>query len=246
MERSIRVCAITLQFTLETEFGVWAKPAIQEFDDKILIVGDFEGVNNVPCPGVARLTSDGALDATFNATGFTRITLLRPIRGVVVQSDGKIVIGGSFNVTGGPQDVPLIRLNGNGSLDQSYVYPAGGGGVFGRIKDLILQPNDKPIAAGNSVFRFNTNGSLDATFTKPVLIDSSPQGFPQVYSLNLQSDSKVLVGGAFSDVNGGPSNDDHFSVARFNSNGTLDTTLATSHKTAERAYPPALPVSSMA
>ena len=230
--------AITLQFQLPSESGLWAKPAIQQQDDKIVIAGDFDGVNNVPCPGIARLNSDGSLDQTFNATGFIRFTPNRPTRGVVVQSDGKIIIGGEFKITGGPQDVPLVRLNSDGSLDQTYVYPTGGGGVFGRIKDLILQPDEKPIAVGNSVFRFNTNGSLDATFSNPVLVDSSPLGFPQAYTLNLQPDNKVLVGGTFSDVNGGgPLNDNHFSVARFNSNGTLDTTLATSHKTGEKAYP---------
>ena len=229
--------AITLQFSSEVEFGLWARPAIQEFDDKILIAGDFEGVNGVASPGVARLNSDGTLDLTFNATGFTRFTLTRPIRGVVVQSDGKVIIGGQFKITGGPQDVPLVRLNSDGSLDQTYVYPTGGGSVFGRIKDLILQPDDKPIAVSNSVFRFNTDGSLDATFRNPVLQDSSPSGFPNSFSVNLQLDGKVLIGGIFSDVDGSPPNDDHFGVARFNSNGTLDTTLATSHKTAEKAYP---------
>ena len=230
--------AITLQFQAENEYGLWSKPAIQAFDDKILISGDFEGVNNVPCPGVARLNPNGTLDPAFNATGFTRYLLTRPARGVVVQSDGKVIIGGEFKITGGPQDVPLARLNSDGSLDQSYVYPAGGGGFFGRIRDLIIQPNDKPIAGCNSVFRFNTNGSLDATFSNPVLTDASLFGFPQTYSLTLQANGKVLIGGTFSDVDdGGSSNDDHFSVARFNSNGTLDTTLTTSHKAGEKAYP---------
>jgi len=168
--------AITLQFTLNplVELGLWAKPAIQT-DGKILIVGDFEGVNGTPDPGVARLNSDGSLDTTFNATGFTRFSPSRPIRGVVVQGDGKIIIGGDFAITGGAPDVPLVRLNSDGSIDQTYIYPPGGSTFFGsRIRDLVLQPDGKPIAVANSVFRFDTDGTLDSTFSIPVLLDSAP------------------------------------------------------------------------
>jgi uncharacterized delta-60 repeat protein len=234
--------AITLQFTLNPlkEFGLWAKPAIQP-DGKILIAGDFEGVNGTPDPGVARLNSDGTLDMTFNATDldFTRFAPNRRIRGVVVQSDGKIIIGGDFAVTGGAPDVPLVRLNSDGSIDQTYIYPTGGSLFFGsQIRDLVLQPDGKPIAISKSVYRFNTDGTLDSTFSNPVLIDNSPLDFPQAYTLNLLPDGRVLIGGSFSDIDdgSGTSNDDHWSVARFNSDGTLDPSLTTSHKTAEKAH----------
>jgi uncharacterized delta-60 repeat protein len=228
--------AITLQFS-STAAGLWAEPAIQS-DGAILIAGDFDAVNGVTNPGVARLNPDGTLDATFNATGFVRFLPNRPTRGVVVQGDGKIILGGEFNVNVDAQDVPLVRLNSDGSLDQTYTYPTGGGAVFSRIRDLVLQPDGKPIAVGNSVFRFSTDGSLDPTFSNPVLIDSSPIDFPQAYTLNLLPDGRVLIGGTFSDVDDGSgiSNDDHWSVAQFNADGTLDPSLTTSHKTAERAH----------
>jgi hypothetical protein len=71
---------ITLQFDANTnEHGLWAAPAIQT-DGKILIAGDFSGVNGVAAPGVARLNSNGTLDGTFNATDFTRVGF-GPIRG---------------------------------------------------------------------------------------------------------------------------------------------------------------------
>ena len=234
--------AITLQFTSNpfstyVESGLWATPAIQP-DGKILIGGDFDGVNGVTNPGVARLNPDGTLDMTFNATGFVRFAPNRPTRGVVIQVDGKIIIGGEFNVTGGAQDVPLVRLNSDGSIDQTYVYPTGGGLFFGRIRDLVLQPDGKPIAVSKSVYRFNTDGTLDSTFSNPVLIDSSPVDFPQSYTLYLQPDGRILISGTFSDVDDGSgiSNDDHWGVARFNSDGTLDPALTTSHKTGERAH----------
>ena len=230
---------ITLQFTRDPlgEFGLYAKPTIQS-DGKILIAGDFDGVNGVANPGLARLNSDGTLDATFNASGFVRSSPTHRIYGVGVQSDGKIVIGGHFNKIGGPLDVPLVRLNSDGNIDPTYVYPTGGLAFFGLILDMILQPDGKPIEAGKSVFRFNTDGSLDSTFSIPVLIDRGPSNTPGASLLNLQPGSRILIGGTFSDVDGGSgtSNDDHWSVAQFNADGTLDPSLATSHKTASRAH----------
>src|SRR5262249_35259988 len=130
---------ITLQFADGgIELGLWAKPAIQS-DGGILIAGDFTGVNGTPDPGVARLNSDGTLDETFNATGFIRFSPTRRIRGVVVQSDGKIIIGGSFNVNSNGVDVPLVRLNSDGSLDPTYIYPTQSG-IFFRFTNLVIQP----------------------------------------------------------------------------------------------------------
>src|ERR1700730_5234661 len=79
-----------------TGAGVWARPAIQS-DGKILIGGDFTVVDDISCPGIARLNSNGTLDTAFNASGYTRNNNA-PIRGIVVQSDGKVVIGGRLTV----------------------------------------------------------------------------------------------------------------------------------------------------
>lgn len=226
---------ITLQFDPgAAELGLWAKPAIQT-DGKILIAGDFNGLNGVAAPGVARLNSNGTLDGTFNATGFTRSAFDVPIRGVVVQTDGKIIIGGKFNVTGGAQGVPLVRLNSNGSLDPTYVYPTIN---FRRIRDLILQPDGKPIAISTSVYRFNLDGSVDSTFSQPLLVDTNLLPNPEGFTLNLQSDGRILIGGRFNQVaNSTGVNVPRWCVARFNSDGTLDTTHTTFHETAAKTNP---------
>ena len=219
----------------QTNRGLWAAPAIQPTDGKILIAGDFSGVNGVAAPGVARLNANGTLDGTFNATGFTRSAFNVPIRGVVVQTDGKIIVGGKFNVTGGAQGVPLVRLNSNGSLDPTYVYPTIN---FFRIRDLLLQPDGKPIAISTSVYRFNLDGSVDSTFSQPVLVDTNLLQAPEGFILNLQSDGRILIGGLFNEVANptGPALP-RWSVARFNSDGTLDPTHATFHETAEKTNP---------
>ena len=78
---------------------------------------------------VARLNADGTLDTTFNPSGFTPFGFNggtpRPIRGIAIQSDGKIVIGGRFSGGNCGNHVPLVRLNTDGSLDNNYLLYTG-------------------------------------------------------------------------------------------------------------------------
>ena len=159
----------------------------------------------------------------------------------MLQSDARIVIGGSFSSANGA--VPVRRLNADGSVDTNYVlsttffasYPT-------RIRDAIIQPDDKVITVNATVARFNTDGTLDSTFRQPsLLIDrvaTNPAVTVEALTVNLQTDGKVLIGGAFTDVDdaSGPPNGARFGVARFNSNGTLDN-LTTSHRTGFKATP---------
>ena len=220
---------VTLQLPA-LSLGVWARPAIQP-NGKILIGGDFSGVNNVPCLGIARLNSNGTLDATFNAsTGYTRANNA-PVRGIVVQSDGKIVIGGRFNVPGSGIG-PLVRLNTDGSFDSAFVFQAGSN--LNRVRDMLQQPDGKIIAVDNLVVRFNTNGSIDSSFHQPLLLiyRDNTVNFPEAFTVNLQSDGHILIGGDFTDINDAPPNPPGptlFGVARLNPDGTVDNTLTTTH-----------------
>jgi uncharacterized delta-60 repeat protein len=233
--------------------GLWTEPKVQA-NGKILIAGDFIGVNGTPCPGVARLNANGSLDSTFQASGFQlNSNFPRPIRGMVIQSNGQIVIGGKFTVSASfaanhtgmtYTRLPLIRLNSNGSADQSYGYFGSmdtTDSTFAQIRGLVIQTNNKVIGVDNSVFRFNnTNGSLDTTFRQPdLLIDRSTNLFPEAFSVNLRADGRVLIGGSFSDVDDAPpspANGERWGVAEFNSDGTLDS-FTTSHRQAQNAYP---------
>jgi len=87
-------------------------------DGKILIAGSFTKVNNMTRMGVARLNADGSLDATFDpgdgiGVGFSILT-------VVLQTDGKIIIGGAFSSVDGIKRRGIARLRSDGSLDVSY------------------------------------------------------------------------------------------------------------------------------
>lgn len=104
-------------------------------DGQILIAGDFTAFNNVTRGGVARLAATGALDSGFvTAATFTS----GGGRGLLLQADGKIVVGGSFATFNGNSVNNLVRLSSTGSLDTAFLAPGGSQpGIF----DLAMQPD---------------------------------------------------------------------------------------------------------
>jgi len=238
--------------------GIWQAPPVIDTNGEILIAGDFVSVNGVNLPGVARLGADGTVDTTFNPSGFTPfvdgIGRVRPVRGLVIQSDGKIVIGGRFTVsasfasnpTGGTfKRLPLVRLNPDGTADQSYGYFGFGPADFkanNQTDGLVIQPDDKVISGGGSVWRFNTDGSLDSTFHNVDLLvgqqDFPPTTSVGAFTIAFANDGKLLIGGSFTDIDdaAGPVNH-YWGVAKVNSDGTLDTSFNTSHQVGEKIEP---------
>lgn len=214
---------------LDTSFklGVTAvsKPlaiAVQP-DGKILIGGSFDFVDGVGSRGLARLNTDGSLDTSFNVGA--GITAHTQIQAIALQPDGKIMIGGEFS---GYNDVisnKMARLNPDGSLDPAFTPHFSFFGFGNGVADIAVQPDGKIIAVGgfieyggatrDRVVRMNADGSLDESFDPGVGPDST------VVSVALQSDGKIVIGGAFSQLNG----NDIRGVARLNANGTSDSSF---------------------
>ena len=151
----------------------------------IIVVGQGRtGVSATPGFGVAKLGADGEIDASFGTAGqvITNFTagISSEAHGVVIQSDGKIVVAGIDNkTTGTRKDVALARYNPNGTLDTSF---DGDGKVTtdfnGRDDlawDVVLQKvgaYEKIVIAGEAdraintvndfaMARYNPDGSLD-------------------------------------------------------------------------------------
>src|SRR5262249_24941164 len=190
-------------------------------DGKILIGGDFNSVLGVARNNIARLNPDGTLDTTFNPNANSSVASL------VVQADGKIVVGGSFTAfapNGGASITRnnIARLNADGTVDPAFdpnanywVNPvalqADGkiliGGSF-----TALAPNGGPSVTRGFIARLNTDGTVDTTFTS-----GGPNA--QVYTIAVQPDGKILIGGQFND---GGSAVAHNYIARLNTDGTVD------------------------
>lgn len=201
-----------------TDFDVYAV-ALQS-DNKVLIGGQFNTVDGIPRTSVARLTTTGALDGTFDPGSAPRHTTYS----ISVQPDGNIVLGNLAIEAVYPGNYMIERLNTAGQQDSNFA--ASAGAAVGNILASAVTPDGKLIIGGDfdaidginrkSVARFNTDGSLDLSFDP----GNGPNGsIESVKAIAAQSDGKVLIGGAFTSYNGTARN----RIARLNTDGSLDT-----------------------
>src|SRR5215813_5296436 len=164
---------------------------LAQSDGKILIAGEFKTVNGVSRSGIARLNSDGSLDASFDASNVTRDFIVGTsspfstiAHTIAQQPDGRILV--AVESLG---KSAIIRLNSDGSLDQSFRSPV----LFPGFK-FLLQPDGKILATagGGGLIRLNSDGSPDSfAYSGPILgAGSALRG-----AIALQADGKILVGG---------------------------------------------------
>ena len=211
--------------SLDTSFNPGANEVIYSIavqkDGKILVGGFFTELSGTARNYIARLEADGSLDTSFDAGNFANET----VHSVVVQSDGKILIGGNFFESGGVGKNGIARLNADGTLDTSFDPGSGGSnpGANGTVFSVVLQPDGKIIIGGsftlinnsnrNFIARLESDGSLDTSF--------DPNANNHVYATVLQPDGKIIIGGNFTNAGGA----DITRIARLDIDGTLDTTF---------------------
>jgi uncharacterized delta-60 repeat protein len=187
-------------------------------DGKILLGGEFTSYNGVSRNRIARLNRDGNLDTSFNPGsgigGFVRYITLQP--------DGKILLAGRFSVFNGVNRNGIVRLNSDGSLDNSF---NPGSGSLSQMNAIALQTDGKILLGGvftsfngvsqNHIVRLNSDGSLDTSFKIGSGADDG------VWSIAIQPDGKILLGGDFGIFNGVSRN----GITRLNTDGSLDNTF---------------------
>lgn len=182
---------------------------------KIILSGSFNSYNSIKVGFIIRLNSDASADADFNfSTGANR-----QVDSIVVQPDGKILIGGQFNRYDGVYINRIARLNSDGVLDSGFVP---GSGANDNISSIALQSDGKIVIGGNftnydgttvnRIARLNSDGSIDSGFN----VGSGANNL--VYAVAVQPDGKILVVGAFSQYNGVNS----AGIVRLNSDGSID------------------------
>ena len=196
---------VDLSLNMYTGFNGTVKSIVVQQDGKILVGGDFRVVNGVVYSGIARLHRDGSLDPTFKTgTGINYNVAYTGVHALLIQPDGKIIVGGNFFDYNGNSARGLMRLYPNGTLDTSF--NAGTGVGAGAIYQMVLQNDGKIIIGGsfnsydgvntNKIARINTDGTRDISFQTGTFPNA---GFNQdVKALALQPDGKLLVGGGFS------------------------------------------------
>jgi uncharacterized delta-60 repeat protein len=197
--------------------------------------------------GAASGASPGALDLSFGLRGtaaFTTGTASEGSRAVAIQPDGKVVLAGSTCTT-----VPcninfvVLRFNTDGTLDNGF----GTNGVVitdfsseqEQAQAIAIQADGKIIVAGGTVasttplgfkiVRYMPDGTLDSTFgTGGRVFENFDNAGGTAYSVSIQPDGKIVAAGT--------DGTSMLFVARFNSNGGLDTGFGTNGKIATNAY----------
>lgn len=195
-------------------------------DDKVLIIGGFSNIDGINRNGIARLNSDGSLDQNFDPgallDGSAPSFFSQLINSLAFQADGKILIGGYFEGIAGNASRAIVRLNIDGSVDQSF---NAGDALEGNISSIVVQDDGKIVAGGffrnqirKSIFRLNTDGSIDQTFDRDDLVGVS--------AIALQTDGKMLISGGFTRVG----SIFRSRVARLNLDGSVDESFDTDYE----------------
>jgi uncharacterized delta-60 repeat protein len=207
---------------------------VRQPDGKLVAAGwSSNGLNNDFA--LARYNANGSLDVSFGSGG-KLTTAIGPgtdtATSLVLQPDGKLVVAGdSFN--GSDRDFALARYNTNGSLDTSF---GSGGKVTAWVGSgndfayaLALQPDGKLIAAGSNLqgaqsvvalIRVNPNGALDVSFGTGGKVATAIGSYSVATGLALQPDGKLVAAGV-----GDTGTQQGFALARYNANGSLDTSF---------------------
>ena len=206
-------------------------------DGKIVVAGIILGIDTDFA--LARYNSDGSLDSTFDTDGLV-VTDFGNNRfdygyAVTIQPDGKIIIAGESSVTANTSDFGLARYTPDGSLDSSFdtdgkVITNFGGDEQGYA--ITLQPDGRIVVAGHNgnggnydfaLARYNSDGSLDTTLDSDGKVTTDFGSNSDLGSaVALQPDGKIVVAGTT--LNPG-SNSLDFALARYNVDGSLDTTF---------------------
>jgi uncharacterized delta-60 repeat protein len=207
------IARLNIDGSLDSGFdpGAGANDAVHaialQADGKIVLGGRFRSINDATRNQIARLNADGSLDSNFNPTAEG----VPGVLSVVLQRDGKILVGGYFFQINGTRRSLIARLHADGNLDATFAADIGIQ-VFPYIpfvNSIVTQPDGKILIAGwfyqvggsnrYGIARLHSNGTLDPTF-------NAQETFVGYNRLLLQADGKVLIG-----------------AKRLNPDGTLDT-----------------------
>jgi uncharacterized delta-60 repeat protein len=181
--------------------------ALQPGNNKIVIAGEFTTYNGSSANHIARLNVNGNIDNTFNTgSGFNNAP-----SSLAFQSDNKLIVGGSFSVYNRQPIQYFLRLNANGSIDNTFKI---GTGFDGPIASIAIQSDGNNLVGGifstyngvsnNGLVRLNKNGTIDGTF------NATDTLYTNISKIAVDAYGKVVI--AYNNV----------SLRRLNADGSKD------------------------
>lgn len=222
-----------LPYNQASAFAIALQP-----DGKIVVGGRSKGREGEYDSALVRYNFDGSLDASFGSGGKV-ISILSAsddeIYAIAIQPDGKIVTAGE-----GFFAFIVARFNADGSRDRSFggagqVRPTRG---ISSARAVAVQADGKIVVAGwgwgpiigNDDFilvRLNPDGSPDSSFGTNGVVSTDFNKVDQVYSMAIQSDGRIVLGGTTQIQSGVKS---FFALARYNVDGTPDNSFGVNGK----------------
>lgn len=219
--------------------GIVYTIALDPITGKSIVGGDFDRYTDTTgthsCSKIARLNIDGTFDNTFGA-GLS-ITYTDPylpycaVNSIAFQSSGMIIVGGGNMIVNSSKS-NLARITNDGVFDSSFNLGQYGFNTYGaRINYVRIQSDNKIVVAGDnnmlyyngvyigrSITRLNSDGTLDTVFKNNIGSGANGPGNPQIYSIELEPDGKIILGGDFESIGGiyKPN------IVRLNPNGSID------------------------
>jgi uncharacterized delta-60 repeat protein/uncharacterized repeat protein (TIGR01451 family) len=170
-------------------------------DGKVIVGGDFTSFNNFYYHHLVRLNLDGSVDPTFNAD--TGDSASGAVDAIVIQPDGRIIIGGVFTNVNGVNCNHIARLNTDGSVDASFNV---GLGCNDTVEALALDSQARILVGGqftrasrvtrNGMTRLNPDGTVDPDIN----FGAGANGY--VHAMAIMANDEIDVGGSFSSFGG--------------------------------------------
>lgn len=220
---------------------------LKALDGKLYVFGNdviVQQLGNNLSRDIYRFNVDGSIDTSFDINLYGNTF----IKSIEIQSDGKIIIAGKFDSVNGVEAHDIVRLNVDGTLDNSFsrsrlFYVSNDVNDNNQNVNVIkLQPDGKILVGGYfyvpsvnmyGLVRLNSDGTLDTTFADGLSMPEGVYGglFEDPRCIELQADGKILVGGSqwmAWEVQGGfdpIANNTQVGLIRLNSDGTLDDTF---------------------
>lgn len=216
--------------SLANAYGVGSNNDISvvvDSGDSKFIGGSFTSFGGFPVNRLCKITN-GSPALAFNLNTMNAATnkgFNVTIHAIAIQSDGKILVGGAFNNFNNNSRAGIVRLNANGTIDNTFTVGTGFG--TGRtVYSIVIQSDGKILAGGdfityndttgvNGLVRLNTNGTLDSSFTQGGFNTTSSGS---IRTIKVLSSGDILVGGDFTTYKGNTRN----GIVKINSTGTVD------------------------
>ncbi len=202
-------------FSLPLGFDDEVSALAIQLDGSILVGGRFDQASAARRNHIARLTTDGSVDSTFDVGTGTD----KAVNAIALDFSQNVLIGGVFSTVNGFSRKGIARLNPSGGVDGSFQPGTGADGAVNTIQVLsggkILIAGDFTSYNGTNrsrIARLNSDGSLDLGFNPPT-IDHA------IYALGLQFDGKIFIGGDFTSLDSLARN----RIARLNADGSVET-----------------------